>query len=38
MLPQFHSKCHLDRLEAIQNHAACFIVSNYSRENSIRAI
>jgi len=33
-----HSRCHLNRLEAIQNRAARFIVSNYSREGSITDI
>jgi len=33
-----HSRCHFNRPEAIQNHAACFIVSNYSTANSITAI
>jgi len=33
-----HSRCHLNRLEAIQNRAARFIVSNYSRASSITAI
>jgi len=33
-----HSRCHLNRLEAIQNCAARFIISDYRRTSSVSAI